>query len=150
MPDAKSLFPEDHPLYMGYYWGCISSPKCAEIIESSDMYIYCGPVFNDYTTTGWTALISSDKLIEIGKNYSKVANRLYSDVQLREVLKGLIRIDGLPKRDATILNFNRYHGHNSLPTIACSNEPLQLHELQSCIQTIITPTTDLIVETGDR
>ncbi len=52
MPDAKGLFNESHPNYIGTYWGQISSPFCAEIVESSDCIIFCGPIFSDVSTTG--------------------------------------------------------------------------------------------------
>lgn len=52
MPDAKSLFPENHSNYIGRYWGVVSNHHVAEIVESSDLVIMGGPVLNDYTTTG--------------------------------------------------------------------------------------------------
>lgn len=150
MPDAKSLFPEDHPLYMGCYWGSVSSSKCAEIVESSDLYIYVGPIFNDYTTTGWSALINGNKLIEIGRNYVKVGNRFYGDVNLRSVLQRLIAAGNLPKRDASIVSFKHYHSESPILPVALSSKPLLLSEIQGLIQGMLTPSTNLVVETGDR
>ena len=53
MPDAKGLFNEEHHLFIGTYWGIVSSRLCGEIVESSDCQIFVGPVFNDYTTSGY-------------------------------------------------------------------------------------------------
>lgn len=39
----------------------VSSPYCAETVESSDAYLVAGPTFNDYTTTGWTLLLTPQK-----------------------------------------------------------------------------------------
>lgn len=39
----------------------VSSPYCAEIVESADAYLVAGPTFNDYTTTGWTLLMTAKK-----------------------------------------------------------------------------------------
>ena len=36
MAAAKSFFPEDHPQYVGTYWGEISSPGAREIVDWSD------------------------------------------------------------------------------------------------------------------
>ena len=43
MPDAKGLFPEEHPSFLGTYWGVVGSPNCSEIIESSDCQMFAGP-----------------------------------------------------------------------------------------------------------
>ena len=48
MPDAKGLFPESHPSYMGRYWGSVSMPYVAEVVESSDLVVMVGPVLNDW------------------------------------------------------------------------------------------------------
>jgi pyruvate decarboxylase len=48
MPDAKGQVHETHPQFIGTYWGCVSSPCTAETVESSDCYLFAGPVFNDY------------------------------------------------------------------------------------------------------
>eukprot|EP00850_Spirogloea_muscicola_P014576 SM000105S13921 [mRNA] locus=s105:329101:332909:- [translate_table: standard] len=48
MPAAKGLFSEEHPHFIGTYWGAISTPFCVEIVESADAYLFAGPIFNDY------------------------------------------------------------------------------------------------------
>ena len=47
-PAAKGLVSEEHPNFIGTYWGSVSSPCTSEIVESADMYLFAGPVFNDY------------------------------------------------------------------------------------------------------
>jgi hypothetical protein len=51
---AKSLVPESHPQHMGTYFGQISDPCVAEVVESADAYLFCGPLFNDYAAVGNT------------------------------------------------------------------------------------------------
>ncbi len=58
MPNAKGFFDESAPGFIGTYWGPVSSPGCAEVVESADAYLFAGPTFTDYTTTGYTALIN--------------------------------------------------------------------------------------------
>jgi len=65
MANARA-FPESHPAYIGTYWGPVSSSGCAEVVESSDVYLFAGPLFSDYTTTGYTSLINNNKLINVG------------------------------------------------------------------------------------
>ena len=55
MPNAKGFFPEDHPQYVGIYWGEVSSPQCQAIVDWADLIVAAGAVFNDYTTVGWSA-----------------------------------------------------------------------------------------------
>ncbi len=55
MPDAKSFFPEDHPQFIGVYWGSVSSPGCEVIVDESDMLLAAGVTYTDYTTVGWSA-----------------------------------------------------------------------------------------------
>ena len=55
MPNAKGFFPEDHPQYVGIYWGEVSSPQSQAIVDWADLIVAAGAVFNDYTTVGWSA-----------------------------------------------------------------------------------------------
>ncbi|KAG5535709.1 hypothetical protein RHGRI_023466 [Rhododendron griersonianum] len=40
MPSAKGMFPEHHPHFIGTYWGAVSTAFCAEIVESTDAYLF--------------------------------------------------------------------------------------------------------------
>jgi len=42
LPAAKGMFPEDHPAYAGLYWGPVSAPGVAELVESATLA--CSPV----------------------------------------------------------------------------------------------------------
>ena len=75
MPDAKGLFPESHPAFIGTYKAAVSSPNCAEVVESSDCQLFAGPMFNDYTTTGWTTLTPPAKLVHAGPDFLRMAGR---------------------------------------------------------------------------
>ncbi|KAH7553871.1 hypothetical protein JRO89_XS12G0069700 [Xanthoceras sorbifolium] len=44
LPSAKGLIPENHPKFIGTYWGCISTAFCAEIVETADASLFVGPV----------------------------------------------------------------------------------------------------------
>jgi len=65
MANARA-FPESHPAYIGTYWGPVSSSGCAEVVESSDVYLFAGPLFSDYTTTGYTSLINNNNQCRTG------------------------------------------------------------------------------------
>ncbi|PSS09827.1 Pyruvate decarboxylase [Actinidia chinensis var. chinensis] len=62
MPAAKGLVPENHPQFMGTYWGRpTSSPLCAETVESADACLYA--VFDDLSTNGYTIHLDKEKSI---------------------------------------------------------------------------------------
>ena len=63
MAAAKSFFPEDHPQFAGIYWGEISTPGAREIVDWSDGLLCVGPLFNDYSTVGWTAMPNSSDVL---------------------------------------------------------------------------------------
>ena len=44
LPDAKGMFPENHPHFMGTYWGAVSWPAVAEVVESADLVLTVGCV----------------------------------------------------------------------------------------------------------
>lgn len=54
----QGLFPETDELFVGTYWGAVSTPYCAEVIESASAMLMVGPLFNDYNTVAFSALIS--------------------------------------------------------------------------------------------
>src|SRR5262249_18182791 len=56
MAAAKSFFPEDHPQFVGIYWGEVSTLGAREIVDWSDAVVCLGTIFNDYATLGWTAM----------------------------------------------------------------------------------------------
>ena len=68
MPNAKGFFPEDHPNFIGTYWGQVSSPYCCETVEAADAYVFAGALINDYTTTGYSLLIKKEKMVLVQEN----------------------------------------------------------------------------------
>ncbi len=84
MPGAKGLISEQHPNYIGTYWGPISSPGTAEIVESANLYLFAGPRFTDYTTCGFTSLINSDKLIYAGPDFVRLPGITYNHIMLKD------------------------------------------------------------------
>lgn len=48
MPSGKGHFRETHPHFVGTYWGAVSTSYVSEIVESADIYVFVGPIFNDY------------------------------------------------------------------------------------------------------
>jgi pyruvate decarboxylase len=147
MPDAKGLFPESHPGFIGTFWGEVSTPGCAPIIESSDCQIFAGPVFNDYTTTGWSTLSPSEKCIVAGPDDVLCDGAVFTRLRLRDVLD---RLAERVKPNATSLTSHHLKQIAVVPLEpAPTDAPLVLSEMRRQIQQVITGDTGLVVETGD-
>jgi pyruvate decarboxylase/indolepyruvate decarboxylase len=153
MPAAKGFFPEDHPQFIGIYWGGVSSPGCEPIVDWSDMVLAAGPMFTDYTTVGWTAVPVHERLIDVGPRSVRCPGTEYTDVALADLLSGLARKVG--KNDTTLGQFRREErrvpagaaaeGGNG----ALANAPLTRIELFRQIEKALDEKTTLLVETGD-
>ncbi|MCW8397287.1 thiamine pyrophosphate-binding protein [Legionella sp. PATHC038] len=148
MPDAKGFVSEQHPNYIGIYWGPVSSPGCAEIVESSDLYFFIGPNFNDYTTVGHMCNIQPKKLIVIADGSVSVAGKVYTEVYMNEFLRGLK--DKLKVNDASVKAYKRiagsaplYHEPDDL------NSPLTTRFLFGQIQKLLSSDYGILAETGD-
>jgi pyruvate decarboxylase/indolepyruvate decarboxylase len=152
MPAAKGFFPEDHPQFIGIYWGGVSSPGCEPIVDWSDMVLAAGPMFTDYTTVGWTAVPVHERLIDVGPRCVRCPHTEYTDVALADLLSGLAR--KVRKNDTTLGQYRLESrrggaagrdGGNGARTDA----PLTRIELFRQIEKALDEKTTLLVETGD-
>ena len=147
MPNAKGLFPEDHPNYLGMYWGQVSSPGVSEIVESSHAYLFAGPTFTDYTTTGYSSLINHEKLINVGPDYVKLPDGTYNQVHMRDFLESLAK--KIKPNNTNVVAYDR------IKTVAAKEPPVKAKQVLTTrrmfaiIQEFITKDTAVIAETGD-
>jgi pyruvate decarboxylase len=150
MPNAKGFFPEDHPQYVGIYWGGISSPGCEAIIDWSDAILAAGPVFTDYTTVGWTAMLEQDRLITAEPRYVRLPDAEFTNVALAEFLSALAR--NVQRNEATLTEYHRITGPEPAPAQPgdlASSDPLTRAEMWRQIEQDLDANTTLLVETGD-
>jgi indolepyruvate decarboxylase len=89
MPDAKGFISEAHPNFIGIYWGQVSWPNCAEIVDSSDAYLIVGANENDYTTVGHTLGIARENSVSIKEGSVHVGSHVYTDVYMNDFFKEL-------------------------------------------------------------
>lgn len=147
MPNAKGFLAENHPNFIGVYWGPVSSPGCSEIIESSDRYLFAGPLFSDYTTTGYSALIDPHKLILAGPQTVRVDGQVYNHVLLSEFLNALSK--KIKRNNASLKAYERIKGEAPPPTARNLNSPIVVRRLFARINEILDKRSAVIVETGD-
>lgn len=146
MANAKGFFPESHPAYIGTYWGPVSSPGCAEVVESADVYLFAGPLFSDYTTTGYTSLINNNKLINVGPDRVTMPGGAYNGVALPEFLTALAL--KVRPNDASLKSFDRFR--RTEPSSPSSpDKKLFTARLWTHIQQMLGPDSIVLTETGD-
>lgn len=148
MPSAKGLVPETHPRFIGTYWGAVSTAFCAEIVESADAYIFAGPIFNDYSSVGYSLLLKKEKAIIIQPDRITVANGpAFGCVLMKDFLKELSK--KLKKNTTAHENYSRIFVPEGQPLKASPKEPLRVNVLFKHIQKMLSGDTAVIAETGD-
>ena len=147
MPNAKGLFDEQHPAYMGIYWGSVSTPGCADIVESSDLYLYAGATFTDYTTVGHSMLIDESKRIVVGPHSVTLPGASYNDIAIADFLAGLAR--EIRPNDASLVAFNRVREDLPTPKAGDADTRLTTRQLFARIQDMLDEKSAVVAETGD-
>ena len=150
MPNAKGFFPEDHPQYVGIYWGEVSSPQCQAIVDWADLIVAAGAVFNDYTTVGWSAQPARGRLVSAEPRKVQLPDAEYHGVALAEFLSDLAK--KVPTNAATLTQYHRLHRTTSAPVAAADVDPttpLSRVEMWRQIEQDLDSKTTLLVETGD-
>jgi indolepyruvate decarboxylase len=148
MPNAKSFFPETNPQFMGIYWGNASSPGCREVVESSDAYLFAGPIFSDYTTVGFSALIQPARLVEASPECILVEGQVYHGIVLSEFLTGLAS-----KLNSNTTSLDAYlrikEEARVAPPTASDELSLSTRRLFHHINESLDATSTVVAETGD-
>ncbi|ONK67898.1 uncharacterized protein A4U43_C05F4940 [Asparagus officinalis] len=148
MPSAKGLVPETHPHFIGTYWGAVSTAFCAEIVESADAYIFAGPIFNDYSSVGYSLLIKKEKAIIVQPDRVVVANGpAFGCILMKDFLRELAK--RLKKNTTAYENYRRIFVPDGRPLEAAPREPLRVNVLFKHIQEMISGDNAVIAETGD-
>ncbi|WZZ29779.1 pyruvate decarboxylase 1-like [Brassica napus] len=148
MPSAKGLVPEDHPHFIGTYWGAVSSPFCAEIVESADAYLFAGPIFNDYASVGYSLLIKKEKAIIIHPDRVTVANGpTFGCVLMSDFMTELAK--RVKRNETAYENYHRIFLTQGKPLKSQPKEPLRVNTMFQHVQTMLSSETAVIAETGD-
>lgn len=148
MPDAKGFFPEDHPQYIGIYWGPTSSPGCEAVIDWADLILAAGPVFSDYTTVGWTGEPPAERLIDVQARGVRFPDAEYTNVAIAEFLAGLTK--NVHANDATLTQYHRIVTVPAeQPAAVDGSAQLTRAELWRQIGQDLDPQSTLLCETGD-
>ncbi|KAJ6299883.1 hypothetical protein OIU76_020810 [Salix suchowensis] len=148
MPSAKGLVPEHHPHFIGTYWGAVSTAFCAEIVESADAYLFAGPIFNDYSSVGYSLLLKKEKAIIVQPDRVVIANGpAFGCILMKDFLRALAK--RLKCNTTAYDNYHRIFVPEGLPLKSAPKEPLRVNVLFQHIQKMLSGDTAVIAETGD-
>ncbi|OMO82848.1 hypothetical protein CCACVL1_11731 [Corchorus capsularis] len=148
MPSAKGLVPENHTQFIGTYWGAISTAFCAEIVESADAYLFAGPIFNDYSSVGYSLLLKKEKAIIVQPDRVVIGNGpAFGCVLMKDFLESLAK--RLNRNTTAKENYQRIYIPDGVPLKCEPQEPLRVNILFHHIQKMLSSDTAVIAETGD-
>uniref|UniRef100_UPI000CF0417D alpha-keto acid decarboxylase family protein n=1 Tax=Helicobacter heilmannii TaxID=35817 RepID=UPI000CF0417D len=87
---GKGVFYEQHPNFIGVYNGILSDERVTNAIKESDCSILIGVKLTDSLTAGFHYICEEPTpKIEIHPLYSKIGEKVYSDILMQDVLKKL-------------------------------------------------------------
>lgn len=129
---GKSIFPEEHPLSMGVYFGELSNSKVAEYIHNSDFRLMLGVILSDINLGMFTAKISPDDAIVANIDGLKIKKHFYPQISLDVFMKGLLDRNDIKKRDLTF------------PRIQVPNYPTGKDEDKITVKALMSLTNDFI------
>ncbi|CAK9212993.1 unnamed protein product, partial [Sphagnum troendelagicum] len=148
MPSAKGMVLETHPRFIGTYWGVVSSPFCLEIVESSDAYIFAGPIFNDYSSVGYSLLLKKDHMIVVNPDRVIIqGTQEFGCVLMKDFLELLAT--KVTRNPNSYDNYKRIFIPEGEVPKAEPHDPLRVNILFKHIQTLLSKDTAVLAETGD-
>lgn len=148
MPSAKGHVVETHPHFIGTYWGAVGTAYCGEIVESADAYVFVGPIFNDYSSVGYSLLLKKEKAIVVQPDRVVIANGpSFGCVLMKDFLQALAK--KITRNTTAYENYHRIFVPDGQPLKCEPDEPLRVNVLFQHIQKMLSADTAVIAETGD-
>ena len=147
-PAAKGSFPEDHPQFIGIFWGQVSTQAADAIVNWADAIICAGTVFTDYSTVGWTAYPDVPQIIAEMDHVTLTHPRShFNRVRLGDFLSNLA--EKVPRNNCAMVEYNRLRPDPPIDAAVTSQSPLTRKLVSRWLQTLVTSKTTLFVDTGD-
>src|SRR3989454_1117475 len=89
---AKGAFPMDHPLYMGVHIGPISPRPIVRRVDRADLVLNLGTLLTDMNLGSRPPQITRDRSIWAVGGRVNVSYHTYTDVHIRDFVRGLLRV----------------------------------------------------------
>ncbi|KAF6251991.1 pyruvate decarboxylase-like protein [Scenedesmus sp. NREL 46B-D3] len=152
--DGKGLFPEDHPQFIGHYWGSISTGCTCESVEASDLVLAVGCAWTDYSTLGYSLLLQPGKVVTVGTDRVTIkGGETYGCIDMEAFLRALA--EAVPEKPASLVNYRRMAAPAPAPERLLAtaeqpgDQPLTTRALFAQVQRVLTPDTCVLADTGD-
>jgi TPP-dependent 2-oxoacid decarboxylase len=146
-PGGKGMFPETHTGFVGVYWGPVSWPGVASVVESADAYLLAGTILSDYATTGFTAALDPKRMILAMPDEIRLPGATYADVTLADFLTALSA--KVHRNDISLREFRAGQQPVAPATPAATAARLKIEEVARQVRAALDTGTALLVETGD-
>lgn len=142
---SKGAFPEDHPLFLGVNIGAISPPGILRRVDRADLVLNLGALQTDMDLGSRPPQVARHRSIWAVDGRVHVSFHTYTDVQIRDFVRGLLRARLRRHRERV-----RYHDNLPRATDA-SDAPLEvtglLHEVNRFLRE--HPRHLVMAESGD-
>ena len=146
-PGGKGMFPETHLGFVGLYWGPVSWPGVASVVESADAYLLAGTILSDYATTGFTAALDPKRMVLAMPEEIRLPGATYADVTLADFLAALAA--KVRRNDFSLREFRAGQRPEAPTTPAATDARLKIAEVARQVRAALGAGTALLVETGD-
>jgi indolepyruvate decarboxylase len=84
---AKSVLDEQHPNFIGMYDGKLMNENVRNFVENCDLILEVGAMHTDFNTGAFTANIDIAKTISISHHSTKVRGKVYTNVEIGDVVR---------------------------------------------------------------
>ena len=142
---SKGAFPEDHPLFIGVNIGAISPPGILRRVDRADLVLNLGAMQTDMDLGSRPPQVTRDRSIWAVDGRVHVSFHTYTDVHIRDFVRGLLRARLRRHRE-------RVRYYDNLPRAGrATAEPLEvtalLHEINRFLRD--HPKHLVVTESGD-
>jgi indolepyruvate decarboxylase len=142
---SKGAFPEDHPLFLGVHIGAISPPGILRRVDRADLVLNLGAMQTDMELGSRPPQVTRDRSIWALDGRVHVSFHTYTDVHIRDFVRGLLRVRLRRHRE-------RVRYHDNLPRASgAAADPLEvtalLHEVNRFLRG--HPRHLVVTESGD-
>ena len=86
---GKTVLPESHPQFIGYFEGARSRDYVLDRVSSADCVLQLGALMTDLNTGGFTLDLDASRTISANIGSVKIKNHVYENVRLEDFLNGL-------------------------------------------------------------
>ncbi|CAK9319855.1 unnamed protein product [Citrullus colocynthis] len=147
-PSAKGMFPENHPHFIGTYWGVLSTAFCGETVEIADASIFVGAMFDELETVGFSLSYKKNKAIIVETDHVVFPNGpSFGAILMKDFLWALAK--RLKPNATAYKNYRRIYIPKSSPAKSEPGEALRVNVLFKHIQKMLSSNMTVISEAGD-